>query len=236
MTTPSSPDPRSDATQPTPVYAAPLYAAPAEPAPASAAAPAPAPTATSTPAPAPARRSGGPWLNVLLVVALAIAVGGVAFAVGRSTAPAAAATTGNGFPNGGFVGAGNGPQGSFTPGGSFDPGPVRGGFLGGGSLTLTGTVTAVDADGVTIKLASGDEVTIATDGSTTYHTATAGSASDVTVGRERRRPRGRRRVRRPRDGERNNGNGNNGNGNNGNGNGNGNASRTFTAGDVTVRD
>jgi len=119
---------------------------------------------------------------------------------------------------------------SFAPGGSFEPGPVRGGFLGGGSVTLTGTVTAVAADGVTIKLASGDEVTIATDGSTTYHTATAGSASDVTVGANVD-------VRVAAGGFGGPGTGNgNGNGNNGNGNGNGNASRTFTAGDVTVRD
>ena len=51
--------------------------------------------------------------------------------------------------------------------------------------------SAADADGhgdrgrrvgVTIKTANGDAVTIATDGPTTYHAATAGSASDVTVG------------------------------------------------------
>ena len=182
---PSSPEPASSygtETEPVPVYAA-------APQPGAVFAPAPVEPSTSTPTPAtppaPSRGTGGRWLNVLLVVALGIAIGGVAFAVGRSTAPAAAATTnGNGFRNGGFVGAANGPQGSFAPGASFVPGQggFRGGLLGAGSLTITGTVTAMDASGVTIKTANGDEVTIATDGSTTYHTATTGSASDVTVG------------------------------------------------------
>ena len=55
-----------------------------------------------TPAPVePVRRPGrhgvgssGRWLNLLLGVAAAVAIGGVAFAVGRSTAPVAAARFG----------------------------------------------------------------------------------------------------------------------------------------------
>ena len=40
---------------------------------------------------APRRSSSGRWLNVLLGVAAAVAIGGVAFAVGRSSAPVNAA-------------------------------------------------------------------------------------------------------------------------------------------------
>src|SRR4249919_3690532 len=59
----------------------------------------------------PAKAKGSPaWVNVVLAIAVAVAIGGVAFAVGRSTAPSSAATTGrNGFGNGGF------PNGSFAP-------------------------------------------------------------------------------------------------------------------------
>jgi hypothetical protein len=143
----------------------------------------PSPTPV-VPAPAP-RKQGSMLLNGLLAVALLVAVGGVAFAVGRATAPAPAQTGrfGNG---GGFVGGANGPQGSFAPGGNVNPG--QGGFRGGGifgagaSLAITGTVTKVDASGVTIKTASGNEITVSTDGSTTYHAATSGTAGDVTVG------------------------------------------------------
>jgi len=229
MTTPYSPEPAPGAPEP-----APRYAAVNEPGAVFAPAPVQPSATATTPAapPKPARGSGGRWLNILLVVALGIAVGGVAFAVGRSTAPAAAAST-SGFRNGGFVGGGTGPQGSFAPGGSFVPGQggFRGGFLGAGSLTLTGTVTAVDATGVTIKTANGDEVTIATDGSTTYHTATAGSASDVTVGASVDV-----KVAAGGFGGPGNGNGNAGNGNGNGGNGGSAGGRTLTAGDVTVRD
>ena len=115
-------------------------------------------------------------LDFALLGAALLAVGGVAFGVGRSTAPTVAAANGAGT----FRGA-NG----FRPDGSFDPNaaPGRGGaFALGGGLSIDGTVTAVSADSMTIKLASGQEVTFALDSSTAYHQATAASASDVTVG------------------------------------------------------
>ena len=70
------------------------------------------------------RSSSGRWLNVLLGVAAAVAIGGVAFAVGRSTAPASAATGfGRGPADGPFA------SGSFDPSASGAP-AVRGGHGG----------------------------------------------------------------------------------------------------------
>ena len=135
--------------------------------------PEPAPVASS-----PKRRSGGRWLNVALGVALAVAIGGVAFAVGRSTAPASAAT---GFP--GVIANGTGPRGSFAPGaGNGGPTFVGGGFGAGGGLTLNGTVESVDADSITIKTANGQTIEVATGADTTYHTQAPASASDVKEG------------------------------------------------------
>ena len=60
-----------------------------------------------TPGPAASSRksgSGGRLLNIVLVVAAAVAIGGVAFAVGRNTAPVSA-STGTGRGNGTFGGA-----------------------------------------------------------------------------------------------------------------------------------
>jgi hypothetical protein len=134
----------------------------------------PAPT-TPTPAPAaivrPRRRSNR-LLDAAVVAAAALAIGGVAFGLGRATAPAAAFTGGPvEFPGGNVV----------TPNGSFDPnaGP-RVGFSGG--PTIDGTVTAIDGDKITIKLADGTEMTFTLDSTTAYHQATDASASDVTVG------------------------------------------------------
>jgi hypothetical protein len=113
--------------------------------------------------------------SVLLAVAALIAVGGVTFAVGRLTAPAAAATTRG--PGGGGNGAFPGGQGVGRQGG-------LGGLLGGGGLTIRGTVTATSPSGITIRLASGTTITIPTDSSTTYHRQTAASSGDVTTGND----------------------------------------------------
>jgi hypothetical protein len=140
----------------------------------------PAPVTTSALAgPARKKSSGGRWLNLVLVVAAAVAIGGVAFAVGRGTA-AASVTTGNGrFGNGAF------PGGSFVPGASGAPGFGRGGFGGGlgGGLTVQGTVESVNGDTLTIKTASGQTITVSTGASTTYHTQTDASATDVQAGK-----------------------------------------------------
>ena len=121
--------------------------------------------------------SSGRWLNLLLGVAAVLAVGGVAFAIGRSTAPAVSFATGT-VPDGAVI---------TRPGGSFDPaapgGPTGPGFLGaGGGLSLEGTVSAIDADSITVTLASGEEMTFDLDDTTTYHEATETGPAAVAVG------------------------------------------------------
>jgi hypothetical protein len=129
--------------------------------------PAPAPTQIVRP-----RRSSNRLLDAALVLAAVLAIGGVAFGVGRATAPAAA------FNRGPFAFSDGNVR---TPDGSFDPnGGPRGGFSGG--PTIDGTVTALDGDNVTLKLADGTEMTFTLDSTTTYHQASDASASDVTVG------------------------------------------------------
>jgi hypothetical protein len=121
---------------------------------------------------APRTRSGG-ILNLLLIGAAIVAIGGVAFAIGRSTAPANALTQVGAIPDGAV---GIGPRGSFAPGG----GP--GGFALGGSIALDGTVKSIDADSLTLTLADGQEMTFKLDASTTYQEATDASATDIAVG------------------------------------------------------
>jgi len=106
------------------------------------------------------------FVNAILAVALVVAVGGVAFAVGRATAPAATATGRTGFgANGqGFPGGGG-------PNASGAPGAFNGGF-GAGGISIQGTVTAVSADSITIQTAGGQSVTIPLNASTTYATRT----------------------------------------------------------------
>jgi hypothetical protein len=131
------------------------------------------------PVSAPVVKPGGKSsraINILLGVAVAVAIGGVAFAVGRGTAPAAnAAGT---LPRGGqFFNGGNGNGGAGN-------GPNQGGpgaFATGG-LTVEGTVTAMDGDSLTIRTANGQEITVSTNGDTTYHQQAAATANDVSTG------------------------------------------------------
>jgi len=130
--------------------------------------------------PTPPKRSnmGG----YLLTLAAVIAVGGLAFAVGRVTAPAAAAAirTANGFGQGTFGQGGTaGANGSFVPG---QNGAADGGFARR-ALATEATVTAVAADHLTIEIGtSGQTIDVKTDAGTTYHTQQAASASAVTAG------------------------------------------------------
>jgi len=164
-----------DPTTPAPTAPEPFTAAPPEPFTPAATAPvvAPPPNLTVT----KRKGTGGGWLNVVLVIAAAVAIGGVAFAVGRSTAPTSAAADSRGaFGNGpGF------PFGSVAPGASGQPGFGRGGF-GGGGLTVRGTVESVSGDTLTIKTAAGQTVEITTGSATTYNTQSPASASDVKTG------------------------------------------------------
>ncbi|MFI5225719.1 MAG: hypothetical protein ACHQ3P_03490, partial [Candidatus Limnocylindrales bacterium] len=109
------------------------------------------------------------------------AVGGVAFAAGRVTAPApAVATRGGGFFAGGGAGGTGGTGGTGANGGAG--GGALGGRFGGGSVALSGTVTEVASDHITLQVTGGGTITIPIDSSTTYHSQAAASASDVTSG------------------------------------------------------
>jgi hypothetical protein len=138
-------------------------------------APAPSPAPAPVVAVAPRARTGG-ILNLLLIGAAILAVGGVAFAIGRTTAPASA------FPGVGRVTDGSTvfrPDGSFAPGAGGPTGPVL-----DGTLAVDGTVKSIDADSVTLTLANGDEMTFTLDANTSYRAATDASAADVAVGDE----------------------------------------------------
>jgi len=118
--------------------------------------------------------------TILLAVGLLIAVGGVTFAVGRITAPAAATTArGNGaFGNGGFPAGGTGAAGA----GAGAAGLGRGGF--GGGVLVTGTVDSISGTTMTLKEASGSTVTVNLAGTTTYHAQAAATSADVTTGKQ----------------------------------------------------
>jgi len=125
------------------------------------------------------RRSGaGMLVNALLGIALVVAVGGVAFAAGRATAPATTAAAGR-TGLGGQGGQGFAPNASGAPGRGQGFGG-GGGF--GGAVSVQGTVEAIDGSSITIKLASGQTVTLGLNGDTTYHKQAAASATDVATG------------------------------------------------------
>jgi hypothetical protein len=118
------------------------------------------------------RSRSGRVLNLALGAALAIAVAGVAFAVGRGTAPVSAATGGrNAF---------GGPGASFQPGGGQG---FRGGFGSDSRLSISGTVTAIGADSMTITTSSGATVEVSINGNTAYHQQSAATSADVSTGK-----------------------------------------------------
>jgi hypothetical protein len=130
----------------------------------------PPPTSSRPRGPGSGSRRAGPLsAPLLLAVAGLVAVGGIAFAAGRVTAPVAAATTGRGaFGNGGF----GRPQASGAP-------AFRNGL---GNVDLRGTVTAVNGDTITVDLSNGRSIQVKTDASTTYHQSSSATASAVTSG------------------------------------------------------
>jgi hypothetical protein len=154
----------------------PLEPVPTEPFKPASPEPAPALGARTPVAPVkPANTRQGLWVNVALGIALAIAVAGVAFAAGRMTASAAAAA--NGLGNGGRF---------FNNGGGYFPGGGNGGpggrVFGGGGASIQGTVTSITADSITITTTTGQTITLAISGSTTYHQQASAAASDVKTG------------------------------------------------------
>ena len=141
---------------------------------------APGPLASTVSTPPPpviqAAKKGDRTFRVLLAVGLLVAVGGVTFAVGRATAPAAAASTPGGFGNGGFTNGGTG------NGGAGAAGLGRGGF--GGGVLVTGTVDSMSGTTMTLKEANGSTVTVNLASATTYHAQAAAIAADVTTGKK----------------------------------------------------
>lgn len=122
------------------------------------------------------RKASSMWLNVVLGLAALVAVGGIAFAIGRSTAPAATGGPGAGnFPGLG----GNFPGGSFAPDAS---GGLGGGFARGGGFNLSGTVESITDDTLTLKTANGQTLEFSLGADTTYASKTPATAADVKAG------------------------------------------------------
>ena len=162
-----------------PEPAEPGLGAPPPAAPISAAAPSPAVAGT--------RPRSLSWVNAALALALAVAIGGIGFAAGRLTAPAALAAAngtgrfGNGaFPGGNFPG-GNVPGGGYFQGGDDNGGGFRGAF-GGGGASIEGTVESVSGDTLTLKLANGSTIQVSLSGTTTYHAQASATSGDVKPG------------------------------------------------------
>jgi hypothetical protein len=151
----------------------PIDAQPVQPAPVTPVVPV-TPVAPVTRPGRPARASAR-FVNLALGAAFVVAVGGVAFAAGRGTAPAA--TTGGGlFP------AGLGPNASFTPGGGLGGGLGGRGLLGSGGLSLEGTVVGIDGDALQIETESGQTIELTIDGETEYHRQADAGAADLSAG------------------------------------------------------
>jgi uncharacterized protein YdeI (BOF family) len=124
------------------------------------------------------RHRGSNWGTVLLGLAAIVAVGGIAFAAGRLTAPASTSARGAGLP-GGYPGASLLPGASFAPDANGRPAGALG--LGGAQMTLAGTISAISGDTLTLTTESGQtiEVNVA---DAAWHGQVSASASDVAVG------------------------------------------------------
>lgn len=129
---------------------------------------------TAQPVVSPVRRDRS--TQILLLVAALVAVAGLAFAIGRLTAPAPAAAANRTFGNGAFGGFGG--FGTGGQGGAFT-GAGRGLGFGGG---IQGTVVSDDGSTLQLKLANGSTVSVQLGSSTTYHSQVAADASSVKTG------------------------------------------------------
>ena len=117
--------------------------------------------------------------RLLVGLATAVAVAGLAFAGGRLTAPAIAAGAAGAANTGGATGGFGTANGGAPPNG----GPGGAGTFGDSAVvSVEGTVTAVTATSITVTLASGSTVQIPIDPSTTFHAAAAAASGDVTAG------------------------------------------------------
>jgi len=145
----------------------------------------PAPEPTPTPAPTPAKviirpKKQDRTTTALFMVGALVAIGGIGFAVGHATAPAASSAldTTNGsaaFDRGNFP--------SLAPGQTFGGLPALGAGLGGAlGSGISGTVQSISGTTLTILEANGSTVTIDLAGSTTYHGQASAGSGDVKVG------------------------------------------------------
>lgn len=145
------------------------------------------PVTTKKPASGPSSRV----VNIVLGVAAVIAIGGVAFAAGRMTAPVTDAATraGNGGGNGRFNG-GQFPEGfAGGQGGNGGAGLGGAGFLRGAGV-LQGTIVAVTSDSITLEIAAGAtggqgiQIVIPLSSSTAIHTQASATTGDLANGQE----------------------------------------------------
>jgi hypothetical protein len=125
-------------------------------------------------------KSSSQALNAVLAIAAVVAIGGIAFAIGRTTAPVAAADPrsafGGGFPNASFAPDASGGLEGF-------PGGGQGGGLGlGRGVTVSGTVESLAPDTLTIATDSGQTIQVSLDTDTGYHAKNEATSEDVQVG------------------------------------------------------
>jgi hypothetical protein len=109
----------------------------------------------------------------LLSVAALVAIAGLCFAFGRVSAPSQSTSAGANGANGLPAALGSGAPG--------DLGANRGAGAGGLS-SVTGTVVSVSGSSITVQLADGQTVQVATDSATTYHSQTAATIASVATG------------------------------------------------------
>ncbi len=126
------------------------------------------------------RRLGGiSAVSLLLALAGVVAIAGVAFAVGRTTA----GSTSTSLPAG--AGADLGNNGTVpnlgVPGGRDDGGGDDANRINE-SRSVTGTVTSVAGDTMTLQLADGQTVQIVLGSSTTYHAQVSASQGNLSTG------------------------------------------------------
>ena len=111
-------------------------------------------------------------------LALVLIAGGAGFGLGRHTAPAAAPQTASART------FGNAPGGTFPGGGTGTGRGARGvgGAGGAGGGFVTGQVTAVSGDIVTVQAATGVDTPVLISSSTDISKTVTGAVGDVAVG------------------------------------------------------
>jgi len=137
-----------------------------------------APAATATTA-TTAKKNWTRFLTPALALVAALIVGGVAgVLIGQGTASASNASD----VRGGFGGAQGGEGFPRLDGGQGGAGTVTGGAGGARGGFTAGTITAIDGDTITLKLADGSTVKVSTSSSTSVTKASKAKVSDLAAG------------------------------------------------------